>query len=80
MFSFPRSPDRGNRRNEMSDSAFKTAPYPAYTTDELKKFLAKAQGDCDVIRAEIERRAKVKAGDTSVMTDGERLRHVRKTT
>lgn len=70
----------------MSDAAFKTAAYPAYTTAELDLMLlkheerrvilpAKIKAD---ITAEIARRAKRDAGDVSVMTDGERLRHIAK--
>lgn len=76
----------------MSDSAFKTHPYPSYTTAELRERVAGweannvaaraagLQAGVDVydrMRAEIERRAKRDAGDVSVMSDGERLRHVR---
>jgi hypothetical protein len=60
----------------MSDSAFKTAPYPSYTTNQLKGFIADGKGN-DVMRAEIERRAAVAAGDYSQATAGERLRRVR---
>lgn len=75
----------------MSDAAFKTAAYPAFTTAELadritlldRRYENRAPGgdayDADMatlakMRAEIERREKVAAGDRSVMTDGEKLR------
>ena len=64
------------------DAAFKTAAYPAYTTAELRRWLAEhasgtrqfADGQYHKICAELTRRAKRDAGDVSVMTDGERLR------
>jgi hypothetical protein len=64
----------------MSDSAFPTAAYPGLTDAELRAAMAKG---CDrstmaKMEAELSRRAKVRAGNTSVMTPGERLRHVRK--
>lgn len=58
------------------DSAFKTAPYPACTTAQLRDAVAAGRGN-PVMLAELERREKVAAGDRSVMTDGERLRVVR---
>lgn len=66
----------------MSDSAFKTASYPAYTTADLRRWLAAhtegktllAAGQYHKVCAELTRRAKRDAGDVSVMTDGERLR------
>lgn len=58
------------------DSAFANAPYPAYTTNELHAIVAAGRGN-PVMRAEIERRALRDAGDTSVMTPGERLRRAR---
>ena len=66
----------------MSDAAFKTAAYPAYTTAELRNWLKEygegkrqlAFGQYDKVCAELTRRAKRDAGDVSVMTDGERLR------
>lgn len=57
------------------DNAFKTAPYPGYTTDELRHMLRTRPG-CGPIMDEIYRREKVLAGDMSVMTAGERLRFV----
>ena len=61
----------------MSDSAFKTAKYPAYTTAELEISIANGRDEFGFMRAEIDRRAKRDAGDVSVMTDGERLRYAR---
>lgn len=58
------------------DNAFPTAPYPGYTTAELQAAIAAGRGN-PVMVAEIERRALRDAGDVSVMTPGERLRHVR---
>jgi hypothetical protein len=62
----------------MSDAAFKTARYPAYTTAQLESSLAYNLDMPEATRAamlaEIQRRAKRDAGDWSVMTDGERLR------
>jgi hypothetical protein len=64
----------------MSDAAFKSAPYSAYTTMQLNQFIVNPQQlnaeTVDKMQAEVDRRAKVKAGDKSVMTDGERLRYV----
>jgi len=62
----------------VSDAAFKTAAYPAYTTAELTKWVEEgtAQNPAKVLD-ELRRRARRDAGDTSVMTDGERLRHVK---
>ena len=69
------------------DAGFKSAKYPGYTTAELGLMLirheerrviypAKQLAD---IRFEIARRAKVKGGDWSAMTDGERLHHAQVT-
>ena len=58
------------------DSAFATAPYPGYTTAQLQAAVAAGRGN-PVMLAEIERRALRDAGDMSVMTAGERLRHIR---
>lgn len=67
----------------MSDAAFKTAPYAAYTTKQLKTFIAdpKQLNAVTVARmqGEVDRRAKAAVGDWSVMTDGERLRHAQST-
>lgn len=54
------------------DNAFKTARYPSVTTAQLQAAIAAGRGT-PVMVAEVERRAKRDAGDTSVMTDGERL-------
>jgi len=61
------------------DAGFKSAAFPGYTTDELKAFLAgnPLPSAVENMKAEIERRERAAAGDTSVMTDGERLRFVR---
>ena len=69
----------------MSDAAFKTAAFPAYTTADLRRWLAQhtegqkmlAADQYHKVCAELTRRAKRDAGDVSVMTDGERLRHIR---
>jgi len=61
----------------MSDSAFKTAPYPSYTTAQLRERAADPQtSDATAIlmQNEIERRDRVAAGDRSIMTPSERLR------
>jgi hypothetical protein len=71
----------------MSDAAFKTAKYPAYTTKELRQWVAEhdrstrkfAASQYIAIVNEISRREKRDAGDWSVMTDGERLRHAQST-
>lgn len=75
----------------MSDSAFKSRPFPSFTTAELIERVAGweannvsaraagLQAGVDVyerMKAEIERRAKRDAGEVSVMSDGEHLRHV----
>lgn len=60
----------------MSDAAFKTAAFPGYTTNELRAAVAEGRGNETIVR-EIARREKALAGDTSVMTDGERLRFAR---
>lgn len=65
----------------MSDAAFKTAAYSAYTTQELRYMadnLPRAAGNRAVMEAEIARRERVKTGDVSVMTPGERLRFATK--
>jgi hypothetical protein len=59
------------------DSAFTTAPYASYTTAQLNAFTTAGRGNA-VMLAEIDRRAARDAGDMSVMTPGERLRHVQK--
>jgi hypothetical protein len=60
----------------MSDAAFATAKYPAYTTAQLQTFLAEGRGN-HAMEAEIARRILVEAGVSSVMTPGERLRRAR---
>lgn len=70
------------------DAAFKTAAYPAYTTAQLREFVAdydpataldkfRAPQAIADMKAEITRREAVAAGDVSVMTNGERLRFAR---
>lgn len=62
------------------DAAFNTAAYPGYTTDQLRDMLAKGRIERaveDRIASELDRRARVAAGDVSAMTPGERLRHFR---
>jgi hypothetical protein len=60
----------------MSDAAFKTAAFPGYTTHELIYSAPSRPYDIrHQMEAEIERRMRVKAGDVSVMTPAERLRH-----
>ncbi|RWC28144.1 MAG: hypothetical protein EOS70_27935 [Mesorhizobium sp.] len=60
----------------MSDAAFKTAAYPGLTTGQLRDAVMNKRNDA--MEAEIARRERVAVGDVSVMTDGERLRHFRK--
>lgn len=59
------------------DAAFPTARFPSYTTAQLRQFVAHPTPATDVpaLQAEISRREKVAAGDMSVMTSAERLRH-----
>ncbi len=59
------------------DSAFATAPYSGYTTDQLRQMVSRPSANARAMWAEIDRREKVAAGDMSVMTPGERLRHAR---
>lgn len=64
----------------MSDAAFKTAAYPAYSTNELREWLRRPHSGMTEevttrVYREVERREKVAAGDVSVMTDGEKLRY-----
>jgi hypothetical protein len=63
----------------MSDAAFATAAYPAYTTAQLEAAMERGVDDVTNAKmvAEIARRAKRDAGDRSVMTPGERLRALR---
>jgi hypothetical protein len=58
------------------DSAFPTAAYPGHTTAQLQSAVAAGRGTPAML-AEIDRRARRDAGDVSVMTPGERLRHIR---
>lgn len=65
----------------MSDNAFRTAYFPGYTTAQLKEKLngvGMLMETVILMEYEIDRREKVAAGDVSVMTPGERLRHARK--
>lgn len=60
----------------MSDSAFKSAPFSGYTTEELLASIARNNDKIgNHMQAEVDRRVKVKAGDITVMTPGERLRY-----
>ena len=61
----------------MSDAAFATAAYPAYTTAQLEAAMERGVDDVTKTKmvAEISRRARVADGDRSVMTPGERLRN-----
>lgn len=64
----------------MSDAAFKTAPYAAYTTDHLRAVVDHIGADSatrDKMAREIARRAEVAAGDMTNATPGERLRALR---
>lgn len=66
----------------MSDSAFATRAYPAYTTDQLKDMVknAIARGSWETVARmanELARRELVRQGDVSVMTAGERLQHAK---
>lgn len=56
----------------MSDAAFRTAAYPSLTTAEIRAAIAGGRGT-DTMRAELERRIAVDAGDRDQATDGERL-------
>jgi len=61
----------------MADSAFKTAPFAAYTTKELIAAVERAETSAEAsakMVAEIVRRAQRDAGDVSVMFPAERLR------
>ncbi len=53
------------------------ATYPGYLTSELEAAIAAGQDITGKMALEVSRRAKVAAGDTSVMTGAERLRHAR---
>jgi hypothetical protein len=58
----------------MSDSAFKSAPYSGYTSQELRAFISNGSVKAEAMLAEIKRRNEVASGDMSRATDGERLR------
>ncbi len=58
----------------MSDAAFKSAPYSGYMTHQLREFIEAGHGNETMI-GEIARRERRDAGDRSVMTPAERLRH-----
>lgn len=57
------------------DAAFATAAYPGNTTAELRRAIEAGRDTTGKMAAEIERRERAAAGDVSVMTPGERLRH-----
>jgi redox-sensitive bicupin YhaK (pirin superfamily) len=61
----------------MSDAAFKTARYPAYSNTELETFIASGRDEFGYMADELGRRKRVAAGDMSSMTAGERLRYSR---
>ena len=56
------------------DAAFSSNPYPSYTIQQLRAFVAAGNSNAKFIGAEIERREKVASGDLSVATPAERLR------
>ena len=62
----------------MSDAAFKSAPFAGHTSAELQAAVNRGEDPRLAMRHEIARRAQRDAGDVSVMTPGERLRHARK--
>lgn len=73
----------------MSDAAFKTAPFPGMTIDEMRAAIAAyLSGESETMtdakavamEDEIARRGRVALNDVSVMTDGERLRWFKATT
>lgn len=64
----------------MSDTAFKTAPFPGFTSAQLRAALDDGGRDRisrDKIETELARRDRIAAGDVSMMTPGERLRFIR---
>ncbi|MBZ9847207.1 hypothetical protein LB565_04290 [Mesorhizobium sp. CA14] len=66
----------------MSDTAFKTAPFASYTTEQLRAHIANIHpysgtDTAERMSAEIARREAVAAGDVSVMTPSERLRFIK---
>lgn len=62
----------------MSDSAFANHPYPSYTTLDLIASIRKTPSNA-VMANEIIRRNFRAMGDMSIMSAGERLRHIRAT-
>lgn len=67
----------------MSDTAFKTAAYPGYTTNELQVAYLEVSNligmgaTAEKIQAELDRRYAGSIGDISAMTKAERLRYER---
>jgi hypothetical protein len=64
----------------MADSAFKTAPFAAYTSAQLREAVERGENSADArakMIMEIARRAQRDAGDVSVMYPAERLRFVK---
>lgn len=66
------------------DAAFNSAPFAGYTDADLRHRLETHEltsvnhiAQAARFRAELDRRAKRDAGDTSVMTPGERLRYIK---
>lgn len=57
----------------MSDAAFATKPYPAYTTSQLEAVVTEGRAP-QLMIDEIARRKAVEAGDYSNSTAGERMR------
>ena len=51
--------------------------FPGLTVDELRAAIANGSPRADAMAAEIDRRARVAAGDIDAMTAGERLRFVK---
>jgi hypothetical protein len=61
----------------MADSAFKTAPFAAYTSAQLREAVERGENSADArakMIMEIARRVQRDAGDVSVMYPAERLR------
>lgn len=62
------------------DAAFQSRPWPSLTSAELAAAIIKPTTPDErrtAMKAELDRRAKVAAGDVSVMFPAERLRHIR---
>lgn len=58
------------------DSALTARPFPSMTTQQLRDYAPRCPADVlPKVEAEIARREKVAAGDVTVMTPVERLRH-----